>query len=326
MLFFVQCGLKNLASHFGETETIGRPNAAQMGSNKAFDFIENPSKEGPTHEPFITRKRKNLQISDALQANKKKFKHLKADYEELRALAKQLIENKIKINYILAEDQCEQIEKILEAVSVFTRFRHIELAVENTPRSVHLELKRGVNTLDHDVSQIIAKDLIDIILKDLILEHIGSESEKHILNFAIKVAEYLSESIALNSNLKLSIFKQPEFLDALSDLIYNRCYELEDFNPFLLSWDLEDYIINHPGIVDTRFTLISLGPKERKHVLLNQHSQHHITEGQPLEDAPEEAQRQTKQNQHPGSEVPKVTRSTNEPTTPGLDKRQRKGG
>ncbi|KAI8453409.1 hypothetical protein BY996DRAFT_6538172 [Phakopsora pachyrhizi] len=59
------------------------------------------------------------------------------------------------------------------------------------------------------------------------------------------------------------------------------------------------------------------------YTLLIQHSQHHLTGIQPHKvDVPKEAQRQSRQDQPPDPEVPKVTRPTEEPMTPGLDGRQ----
>ncbi|KAI8460042.1 hypothetical protein BY996DRAFT_6558707 [Phakopsora pachyrhizi] len=60
--------------------------------------------------------------------------------------------------------------------------------------------------------------------------------------------------------------------------------------------------------------------------MLNQHSQHHLTGISPHEvDESKEAQILRRQNQSPNPEVPKATRPTEEPKTPGLDERQGEG-
>ncbi|KAI8456950.1 hypothetical protein BY996DRAFT_6938786 [Phakopsora pachyrhizi] len=157
------------------------------------------------------------------------------------------------------------VEKISDIIKILTQVKLQQYATENTIRASQLELKLEFRLRNSDVSiKIVEKLLIDA-LQDAIVK--GESKNDAILPFVISVLEYLLECHLVDFDLYYTIFQNPKALDWLGEVIWKSYLNSQEFNPFFLSTDLQQYIRTHPSTYGIHLILSYLKPEAWKYIV-----------------------------------------------------------
>ncbi|CAH7689102.1 expressed protein [Phakopsora pachyrhizi] len=248
----------NEASRSRSIRTFGKSNEDMLQTKTGTEVFK-LNQAGPRYK---SPPRKLEDFKDALEANKEKIQQLKKVAEELKKLFNKLFTEDLDI------EQRIKVRKWFELVKMIGRLRFQEFIAEKTKAKVELQSQLLKNIIEPTIVINIFATTMEGILNDLVKSVMPSiYDDKKIIKLVIDISALLHRNQMMDFKDDTLILHQPIFLDGLGDLIYDKFCENHDFNPFFLSWDLEDYIFKHHRMADYSSIFSRVTGMKRKYLL-----------------------------------------------------------